>query len=150
MLTAHEKTLRLGFRQNDHANIWILFKGIPEFVEHICCTNGRDCSIIYNCLVLYCRSGRATVGGKQGRSWTVSHSLPSTAGNIIVRLHTYISYLHSRIYIPTAFPIPIHSCSWQLGLESESDSTQCEKFCIIQCSHLVCSPNRNQYPNPEV
>ena len=24
-----------------------------------------------------------------------------------------------------------HSCSWQLGLESESDSVQCEHFCIV-------------------
>ena len=75
------------------------------------------------------------MGGKQGRSWTVSHSLPSTAGNIIV-----LAYLHSQIYIPIPYPIPIHSCSWQLGLESESDSMQCEKFYIVQCSHLVCSP----------
>ena len=28
-----------------------------------------------------------------------------------------------------------HSCSWQVGLESESDSVQCENFCIVQCSH---------------
>ena len=37
-----------------------------------------------------------------------------------------------------------YSCSWQLGLESESDSVQCEKFYVLQCSHLVCSLNRNQ------
>ena len=29
------------------------------------------------------------------------------------------------------------SYSWQLGLESESDSMQCENFCIVQCSHWV-------------
>ena len=34
-----------------------------------------------------------------------------------------------------------HSCSWQLGLNSESDSVQCENFCIVQCSHWVSSPN---------
>ena len=34
-----------------------------------------------------------------------------------------------------------HSCSWQLGLESESDSMQSNNFCIVQCSHWVWSPN---------
>ena len=32
-----------------------------------------------------------------------------------------------------------HSSSWQLGLESESESNsmQCEKFYIVQCSHVA-------------
>ena len=25
----------------------------------------------------------------------------------------------------------VHSCSWQFGLEAESDSVQCENFCIV-------------------
>ena len=34
-----------------------------------------------------------------------------------------------------------HSCSKQLGLESESDTVQCENFCIVQCRHWIWSPN---------
>ena len=34
-----------------------------------------------------------------------------------------------------------HSCSWQIRLESESDSMQCENVCIVQCSHWVWSLN---------
>ena len=40
-----------------------------------------------------------------------------------------------------------HSCSWQLGSESESDSVQCENFCIVQCSHWVWSPNPRLNPS---
>ena len=35
----------------------------------------------------------------------------------------------------------------QFRLQSESDSMQCGKFYIVQCSHLVCSPNRNRNQN---
>ena len=43
-----------------------------------------------------------------------------------------------------------HSCSWQLRLESESDSVRCENFCIVQCNHWVWNPSLNPSPNPEV
>ena len=41
-----------------------------------------------------------------------------------------------------------YSCSWQLGLESECDSMQCENFCIVQCSHRVWNPSPSLYPSP--
>ena len=44
------------------------------------------------------------------------------------------------------FVLGSYSCSWQLGLESKSDSVQCENFCTAQCSHLVWSLNPS--PNP--
>ena len=34
-----------------------------------------------------------------------------------------------------------------LELESESVSVQCEKLCMVQCSHLFSSSNYNRYPN---
>ena len=42
------------------------------------------------------------------------------------------------------------SFSWQLGLDSESDSMQCENFSIVQCNHWVLHPNPslNTSPNP--
>ena len=42
----------------------------------------------------------------------------------------------------------LHSCSWQVGLESKPDSVRCENFCMVQCSHWVRSLNPN--PNPAV
>ena len=37
----------------------------------------------------------------------------------------------------------IDSCTWQLGWKFDTESVQCENFCILQCSHLVCSTNQN-------
>ena len=51
-----------------------------------------------------------------------------------------MGYLHSQMQIPILIPVPIPFLGW----ESESKSVQCEKFCIVQCGHLVCSPNRKK------
>ena len=41
---------------------------------------------------------------------------------------------------------PISVQDLELGLESESNSIQCEKFYVVKCSHLVCSQNQYLYP----
>ena len=41
-----------------------------------------------------------------------------------------------------------HSCSWQVGLEFESDPVYYEKFYVVNCSHLFCSLNQNQNLSP--
>ena len=59
-----------------------------------------------------------------------------------------MAHLHCRRRTWYGLGFQSHSCSWQLGLESESDSVQCENFCIVQCCHWVWSPNPS--PNQAV
>ena len=45
------------------------------------------------------------------------------------------------------FQFQSHSCTQQLGAESETETMHGEKFYIIQCSYLVCSLNQNRNPD---
>ena len=49
--------------------------------------------------------------------------------------HNVMPYLHSQIQILILIPVISPE------LKSESNSVKFEKFCIVQWSHLVCSPN---------
>ena len=55
---------------------------------------------------------------------------------ILVRVCSWLIYSHI-----SGFWSLNHS---KLGLESESDSVQCENFCIVQCNQLVCTLNQSQ------
>ena len=85
---------------------------------------------------------------KWSKSWFKERCSASPPSGDWIRVMAHLhcrrrTWVRARILIPF-----LYSCSWQLGLESESDSVQCETFCIVQCSHWFWSPNPN--PNQAV
>ena len=92
-------------------------------------------------------SSRLTIWTYQQPTWTWIHWVSLKTRSVIKSLAkmSFASF-YLWLWLIYIHRFQSHSCSCQLRLESEYDSVQCEKFYIVKCNHLVCSPNWNLNP----
>ena len=92
--------------------------------------------------------GHVWRGGMHGRGACMAGETAIVAGGTHpTGMHSCAKFRLSLIYIAGGrLGFRSHSCSWLLGLESESNSVKCENFCIVKCSHWVCSLNSSRNP----